>query len=152
MVSGRNIGPGRGQPQNNVAIAFAGPPELQEPVDKLAIERDPHLPAPASERRGLIDPGYPGLKGSKASSAIGMLIMLPAYATEDHGAKAARDLSPARQVWLDRNNPRVAFEIVWRAFLPPSPARQRPARFRSCWPGLFFLWAQAVKHSRPPSR
>ena len=50
-------------PQDHVAVVLAWPPDLQDAVDKFAIERDPQLPAPASGRRGLLDPGHSGLEG-----------------------------------------------------------------------------------------
>ena len=51
------LGARRRQPQNHVAVALAGVPDLYDPVAQIAIERDPQLPAPALGRRGFIDPG-----------------------------------------------------------------------------------------------
>ena len=52
------------QPQDHVAVALARATECQEPVDKLAIEPDPHPTVRALGRRGLIDPGFFALRAS----------------------------------------------------------------------------------------
>ena len=51
------------EPQDDIAITFAGAAVREKPVEKLAIEPNPHPSVPALGRRGLIDPGYPRLEG-----------------------------------------------------------------------------------------